>query len=136
MAVHQQLVANQRLLERWRHEPITRAGVGEDGEMDPEEEKVEDQRNDNETDHSGKEVLGDSFLRLTSGKKVTCKEVNTYIVRFSPVQEVPKVNNNSKTDSKNSEDTVDLGRPSASHEKSSGEHPSPPVKCEFTVESS
>jgi hypothetical protein len=36
--------------------------VGEDSEVDPEEEEVEEQRNENETNHPGEEVLRDAFL--------------------------------------------------------------------------
>ena len=63
MTIHQQLVANQGLLECGRHESVTRARVGEDGEMDPEEDEVEDEGDDDKTNHSGEEVFGDTFLR-------------------------------------------------------------------------
>jgi hypothetical protein len=43
--------------------------VGEDSEVDPEEEEVEDQRNDNEAKNSGEEVLSDTFLHRTSEKQ-------------------------------------------------------------------
>ena len=36
--------------------------MGEDGEVNPEEEEIEDQRDDDETNHSSEEVFGDSFL--------------------------------------------------------------------------
>lgn len=36
--------------------------MGEDSKVDPEEEEVEDQRNDDETNHPGEEVFGDTFL--------------------------------------------------------------------------
>jgi hypothetical protein len=65
MAVHQQLVANQGFLECGRHEPVTRTRVGEDGEVDPEEKEVENQRDKNETDHPSEEMFGDTFLRYT-----------------------------------------------------------------------
>jgi len=42
--------------------------VGEDGEVDPEEEEVEDQRNDDETNHSGEEVFDNTFLRYALEK--------------------------------------------------------------------
>jgi len=69
VTVHQQLIANQGFLECRGHESVTRARVGEDGEVDPEEEEVEDQWNDNETNHSGEEMFGNTFLNsaLESG---------------------------------------------------------------------
>ena len=36
--------------------------MSEDGEVDPEEEEVEDQRNNDETNHPGEEVFGNAFL--------------------------------------------------------------------------
>lgn len=42
--------------------------MGEDGEVDPEEEEVEDQRNDDETNHSGEEVFDNTFLRYALEK--------------------------------------------------------------------
>ena len=42
VTVHQQLVSNQGFLECRRHKSIARAGVGEDGKVDPEEKEVED----------------------------------------------------------------------------------------------
>ena len=65
MTIHQQFIANQGLLECRRHEAISGSRVGEDGEVDPEEEEVEDQWNDNKADHTGEEVLGDTFLQYT-----------------------------------------------------------------------
>jgi len=67
VTVHQQLVANQGFLECRRHETIARARVGEDGKVDPEEEEVEDQRNNNETKNSGEEMFGDTFLCYALG---------------------------------------------------------------------
>lgn len=66
VTIHQQFIANQGFLECRRHEGIARSGTGEDGEVDPEEEEVENQRNDNKADHTGEEVLGDTFLHHTS----------------------------------------------------------------------
>jgi len=63
MAVHQQFITNQGFLECGGHESITRTGVGEDGEVDPEEEEVEDQRENNETSNPGEEVFDDTLLR-------------------------------------------------------------------------
>ena len=74
MAVHQQFIADQSFLECGRHESITRTGVGEDGEVDPEEKEVEDQRNNNKTNHSGEEVFGDTFLRYASGKLLSVRD--------------------------------------------------------------
>jgi hypothetical protein len=74
VAVHQQFVANQGFLECGRHESITRTGVGKDGEVNPKEEEVEDQRNNNETNHSGEEVFGDTFLCYTSKKLLSVRD--------------------------------------------------------------
>jgi hypothetical protein len=105
--------------------------------MDPEEDEVEYEWDDNETNHSGEEVFGNTFLRHTLEKRTfVCDEASTYIVRFPPVQEVPKVDHDRNTDSHDGKDTVDLGRPSASHEKASGKHPSPPVEGEFATDAS
>ena len=38
--------------------------------MDPEEEEVEDERDNGETDHSGKELFGDTFLYYTLEKRL------------------------------------------------------------------
>jgi hypothetical protein len=54
---HQQLISGWGFPECGRHESVTHAGVGEDGEVDPEEEEVENQQNDNKPNHSGKEVF-------------------------------------------------------------------------------
>ena len=109
--------------------------MGEDGEVDPEEAEVEDQRNNNETNHSGEEVFDETFLSNASGKLLS-EEPNAYIVGFPPVREIPKVNYDSNTDGHDSKDSIDLGRPSASHEESSSKHPSPPIKREFAAGSS
>ena len=73
MTIHQQFIANQGFLECGRHESITRTGVGEDGEVDPEEEEVKDQRNNNKPNHSGEEVFGDTFLRYESEKLLSAR---------------------------------------------------------------
>ena len=66
-------------------------------------------------------------------KVVICDEASTYIVRFSPIQEVPKVDHDSDTDSHDGQDTIDLGGPSASHEEARCKHPSPPIERKFAV---
>ena len=133
MTVHQQFITNQGFLECGRHESIARTGVGEDGEVDPEKEEVEDQRNNDETSHSGEEMFGDTFLRFYVRKVVVNEGPNTYIVGFPVVQEVPKVDHDSNADGHDSKDSIDLGRPSTSHEESGSKHPSPPIEREFTV---
>ena len=135
MTVHQQLITNQGFLECGRHESITRTGVGEDGEVDPEEEEVKDQRKNNETSNPGEEVFNDTLLCCVS-EKLLSGGPNTYIVGFPPVQEVPKVDHDSDTDGHDGKDSIDLGRPGASHEESGSKHPSPPIECEFAVGSS
>lgn len=109
--------------------------MGEDGEVDPEEEEIEDQRDDNETNHSCEEVFGNAFLCYTFENVAICERLSTYVVGFPPVQEVPKVYHNSNADSQDGKNPVDLGRPSASHEHAGGKHPSPPIEREFTVKS-
>ena len=69
-------------------------------------------------------------------EKLLSEGPNTYIIGFPPVQEVPKVDHDSDTDSHNGEDSIDLGRPGASHEESGSKHPSPPIEREFAVRSS
>jgi len=69
-------------------------------------------------------------------KATVCGKPNAYIVRFPPVQEVPKVDHDSNTDGHDGKNSIDLGRPSASHEHASGKHPSPPVERKFAVKSS
>lgn len=107
--------------------------MGEDGEVDPEEEEIEDQRDDNETNHSCEEVFGNAFLCYTFENMAICERLSTYVVGFPPVQEVPKVYHNSNADSQDGKNPVDLGRPSASHEKARCKHPSPPIEREFAV---
>ena len=68
VTIHQQFIANQGFLECGRHETVTSAGVGEDDEVNPEEEEVDNQRNDNETNHSREEVFGNTFLRCALEK--------------------------------------------------------------------
>lgn len=109
MTVHQQLISNQGFLERGGHESVTRAGVGEDGEVNPEEEEIKDKRNNNEADHPGDEVLSDTFLHHTSETVDICKEVNTYIVGFPPIQEIPKIDDDSDANGQDGKDAVDLG---------------------------
>ena len=46
--------------------------MSEDGEVDPEEEEVKDQRNNDETNHPGEEVFGNAFL-LMSGRVAVCR---------------------------------------------------------------
>lgn len=134
MTVHQQLVANQGFLECGRHEPVTRTGMGEDGKVDPEKEEVEDQRDNDETNHSSEEVFGDAFLHYALEMQLVVKNQHAYIVGFPVVQEVPKVDHDSNTDGKDGENPIDFRRPGASHEETSGEHPSPPIECEFAAE--
>ena len=66
-------------------------------------------------------------------KRVLFEESNTYIVGFPPVQEVPKVEYYSNTDGHDGENSIDLGRPSTSHEEASSKHPSPPIECELAA---
>ena len=109
VTVHQQLISNQGFLERGGHESVTRAGVGEDGEVNPEEEEIKDKRNNNEADNPGDEVLSDTFLHHTSETVDICKEVNTYIVGFPPIQEIPKIDDDSDANGQDGKDAVDLG---------------------------
>jgi len=90
VAIHQQFIANQGLLECRRHESVTCAGVGEDGEVDPEEEEVEDQRNDDETNHSGEEVFGNTFLRYALEKSNRLWETERIHCRISSSPRGPK----------------------------------------------
>ena len=136
MTVHQQFIANQGFLKRGRHESVTAAGVSEDGEVDPEEDQVEDQRDDDEANNPSEEMFGNTFLSYAFEKAAVCEELRTYIIRFPPVQKVPKVNYDSNTDSHDGKDTVDLGRPGAGHEYASSKHPSPPIEREFAIKSS
>ena len=81
-------------------------------------------------------MFGDTLLWYASEKIGVRAELNAYIVGFSPVQKVPKVNHDSNTNSHDGKDTVDLGGPSASHEHASSKHPSPPIEREFAAKSS
>ena len=62
LAVQEQFVAPQSLLERGAHEGITGAGVGEDGQVDPENGQVQEDWKDNKRDGSRCKVLPEVFL--------------------------------------------------------------------------
>ena len=62
LAVQEQFVAPQSLLECRAHEGITRTGVGEDGQVNPEDGQVQEDRKDNKRDGSRSEVLPEIFL--------------------------------------------------------------------------
>lgn len=62
VTVKQQFIANQGFLESRRHEAVSGTRMREDGKVDPEEEQVKDQRNNNKSNDSGEEVFGNSFL--------------------------------------------------------------------------
>ena len=70
VTIHQQFIADESSLECGSHKSVIFAGVGEDGEVDPEEEEVEDERDNDETDHPGKEVFGDTFLYYVLEKRL------------------------------------------------------------------
>lgn len=85
MTIHQQFIANQGFLECRGHEAIARSGTGEDGEVDPEEEEIEDQRNDNKADHTGEEVFGDAFLHRTLEERLSAGNTRIrYQISCSP----------------------------------------------------
>jgi hypothetical protein len=62
IAVQQKLVTNQSFLEGRCHESVPSTRVCEDREVDPEEEEVKDERNDDEANYSRQEMFGDAFL--------------------------------------------------------------------------
>lgn len=62
VAVQQKFVTAQRLLERGAHEGVAGTGVGEKGKMDPEDGKVEEQREHNESDSSCSKLFPEVLL--------------------------------------------------------------------------
>jgi len=57
MSIEKQLVALEGLLEGWAHECVTRARAVEDGEVDPKEGQIHDEREDNEATGAGGKVV-------------------------------------------------------------------------------
>lgn len=62
LAVHQELIALQRLLERRTHEGVTRARLCKDSKVHPEEREVDDEWYYNETDSAGHELTVKDIL--------------------------------------------------------------------------
>lgn len=58
-------------------------------------------------------------------------DATTYIVRFPVIQKVPQVDYDCNANRDDSQNTVDFGRPRASHENTSCEHPRPPIEGEL-----
>lgn len=62
MALQQQLVSSKSLLESRAHERITRTRLVQDPEMDPEEAEVNDERPNDESANTSKEVRVEVIL--------------------------------------------------------------------------
>lgn len=60
--MHQQLVANEGLLESRAHEGVTRTRVNKNGKVNVEEREVDDERNHNQTNSTSQEVFPEVFL--------------------------------------------------------------------------
>lgn len=64
LAVNQQLVSSEGLLECRAHESVAGTGIVEDRQMDPEEGQVEEKRPCNQCSRPGKEVLPEVLLQV------------------------------------------------------------------------
>lgn len=62
MRLEQELVALQGLLECRAHEMVASARMRQDFEVNPEERKIDEKRQDDETKSTCEEVLQDMFL--------------------------------------------------------------------------
>lgn len=67
MTVHKQLIASQSLLELRAHESVTRTGLRENREVNVEERKIDDERNQNKADCAGGKVPPEVLLRDRQG---------------------------------------------------------------------
>lgn len=67
MAVQEQFIANKSLLECRTHEVVTRPGIRENREMDPEKRKVYNRRDNNESDGSSSKMSSKVFLLKNHG---------------------------------------------------------------------
>lgn len=108
------MVVGQSLLERRRHEIITRSAAIEDGEMDLEPEEVEEERHNNQTDCASNKVLG----KLLHGQSIAV------------VEQVPEINRNSSSDSHKGKDTDVFSGDGARKRKTGKEEPLPPFTRE------
>lgn len=62
VTVQQQFISDQGLLESRGHEGVSSSRMRQDGEVDPEEEQVEDEGHNDESYYSCEEMFRDSFL--------------------------------------------------------------------------
>jgi hypothetical protein len=62
MALQEQLISGESLLEGRAHEGISRSRLSENSEMDPEEAQVDDEGPEDETTCTGKEVRVEVIL--------------------------------------------------------------------------
>jgi hypothetical protein len=113
-------VITQRLLELGRHEVITRARLGEDGEVNLEPEEVEQERDEDETERAGGEVLAEIDQRERALATVD-------------IEKIPEVNGDSSSDSEEGEGTDILGGDNAAERKASEKEPLPPLPSERLV---
>ena len=110
-------IVAQSLLELWGHEVVTRAGSCEDGEVDLEPEKVEEERNDDQANSASSKVL--AKLGQSQG---TLSSVD--------VHQVPEVNHDWYTNGEEREDTDVLDGDNAAQTDTSQKEPLPPFPPE------
>lgn len=107
-------VVAQGLLELGGHEIITGAGAGENGEVNLEPEEVKEEGQEDQAESSSSKVLAE----LSQGQSST---------RPLNIQQVPKLNDNSRTNGDEGEKTNVFGRDIAGKGKSSEDQPLPPL---------
>ena len=97
-----------------------------------EEREVDNERNKNQTNSTSNEMLPEVILYTASASPARwAGETTHHRCSFPVVQNIPKVNQDSTSDADHSQDTVDLGTPSACHEDTSENQPDPPFRREF-----
>lgn len=121
LTIHEQLIASQSLLELRAHESVTRTRLRENREVNIEERKIDDERNQNEADCAGGKMSPEVLLRDRQGVFLeVVVVVTTHHVRsFLEVENVPQVDENGGADCEDRENAVNFGAPGASHEYTS-----------------
>jgi hypothetical protein len=113
-ATQRQRVVCQSLLERWGHEVVAGPALVQDGEVDLEPEKVEDERNYDQPESSGHEMLSKTLERQSA----------------PDIQQVPEIDSHRSANSYKGEDTHVFRGNDAGQSDSSEEQPLPPLASE------
>jgi hypothetical protein len=101
LRIEKQLVSLKSLLESGRHEGISRSRVDEDLEVDPEEEEVKEEWDNDESNDSVSEMP--IKVGLSSVGSFDARRVTHHSMSFLYIQNLPKIPQDSSSDTHESE---------------------------------